>query len=356
MPDLPLPTAPVAAEGSTQTPEPVPQNQPAEKPTSRAEQIAEWLKAPRQVTPAPAEAKVEDVAIPAAAPEPEAQEDLSQPSTTDLAAMPPDLGKAVRRIRLLKEERKELKAGLTEAEARIRALEAETESLRKQTQPTTPASFDAVEDLGELEKAAKISGDVFRWADKRLDRVVTEDEAAKVGAELEAEGLPVPEEGWTVQNVRKPLLDLKESGLRKFQAAQQRTEWLKTEEVTTQQAAELVPELTDEKNPLAEKVREVVASRPWLRRLPDWPLLATVAALGLQELERRKQPASAKPAATPSAPPPKAPVVPGAPRRATPEPTNRLEELRKKANAKGASPEDRRAWIKESLLQGTSGR
>lgn len=349
MPDPIMPTAPVAEEGSTTTPEPVQADPtPAEQPVSRQEQIAQWLKGPKgAVAPKTPE---EEPAKPAASPEPEVPKDLSQSDDAEQPALPAgDLGKAVRRIRLLKEERKELKSGLASAEDRIRALEAETEKLRTKTQPAPAVSFDDVEDTETLAKEASTSQAVYAWADARLDRVVTQEDAEEVGLEMEAQGFERPEDGWTVKAVRDPLLKLKTTGSSKWKAAQARVEWLKTEEASLNQIAQLLPELGEEKSDLSDRVNQVVQARPWLKRLPDWPTLAAVAALGLQELDRRQ-----KPRAVPQAAPvavPVAPRVPGAPARATPAPADKLEQLRKRANRPGATREDRIALIKETLLR-----
>lgn len=339
MPEQTEPTAP-AAEGSGEPSNP-----------TRQEQIRAWLEPTVAEPPPPVEAKEPEQPSPAPEPEPKTEADLSQADESEEPEAD-KLPKAIAKIRRLKDEKKTLKASLQDKDSELAELKSRLSELERKSAPEVRVDLSQETDVAVLEKRLQEATALYTWAEDTLDKVDVDDDPARIGAELEAEGLPRPQDGWTTKAIREQLVKLRKHARTVREQAPQRIEWLKTEDAMLARAMELAPELADSDSPLAQEVKRIVEAKPWMKQLPDWSLMATAGALGLQVLNERAKPKSkAEPKAEePKARPvPAAPRLPGAPKAAASPTVDKLAELRKAAQAPGASPEARRAYIRATL-------
>lgn len=137
-------------------------------------------------------------------------------------------------------------------------------------------------------------------------------------------------------------------------AAPQRMKFLEDERRHLNAIVAQHPELSEPGSKLFKTVNQVVTEYPALRSRPDWPIQATIYALGKAEYDRQRaaagKPAPAAPARRQPAPPPK---VPGAPRSAPPAEAGAEadEGVRRTALSPGAGREQRVAYIKRQLTK-----
>lgn len=349
MPEPKVPPA-TAAEGSGETPQ---------TPLTRIDRVREFLR-----TPAGEPAKEEGNTPP----EPEAGDPtvLSQPDPAPTApegegegegegdTPPENHAKAVERIRKLRNQKRELKGVLAEKDGELARIRNELDELKRATQPTRPLpDIEKETDTEALASRVGTAGEVYEWATKSIMRLVDDSDVLVVGKELESAGHTPPEDGWTRESVHRLLLGLQTRAGAEHKQGRARLEWLEVEAQAMDRAAALYPEMADETTPLGKKVESILHHRPWLKTIPDWPLLALAGSIGLMELEKRAaEGAKPKPAPAPSPssvnPPKPAPKLPKPAATAPTEPDN-LARLRQRVRGGRATVEERRAYIASQL-------
>lgn len=272
---------------------------------------------------------------------------------TEQAAGPKKFSReAIERIRKLKGQKQALKSQVSERDEQLAQLRSENEQLKAKLTPKQPGESEAAgnpladdTDPDAIRGKARQAQLVVDAVDNLMDDVV--DNPDRVAAILEREGLKKPADGWTPEALRKELREIKGRAQNIVRAAPQRIQWIAQEDRSLEIAMTALPELEDPKSELASEVSAIVSARPWLKQHPDWMLLAAAGAIGLREIRKRAQPApKTEQAPPPARPAPRAPRLPGTPRASVP--TSQAPEadaLRGKATAKGATREDRRAYV-----------
>jgi len=333
-------------EGTSQTPQSI-----FDKVRSYLEPVEPETQASPEATPvAPTEVEPEQTS-PAPAEQPKVA--LSQDDDDDSGPeSAEDARKKIERIRKLKDQKKALRDERDQAKEELANLRSEVGELRKKVeQPKDIGLADETdpEVLGRKLSDAQVA---HGWVEERLDSLDSDEDAALIGAELEKQGFPPPSGGWDRKAVRQQLVTLKGHARKVIQAAPERLSFLRTEEQAIAKVAELFPEMGDEGSGLHQEMQNILAARPWLKKAPDWAMMAAISALGLQTLKARfaKQGAVAAPPAKPTTPKgvPQAPRLPGAPKPVA-SPATGVEQLRAKAVGRGASPADRQAYVRQLL-------
>jgi len=338
-------TATEGGEGTSQTPQSI-----FDKVRSYLEPV-EPQAVPQAVEPSP---KVEEPAQTSPAPEPKPEVALSQDDDDDSGLeTAEDARKKIERIRKLKDQKKALRAERDQANTEIADLRSEIGELRKKVEQPKDIGLAEETDPEVLSRKLSDAQVAHGWVEERLDSLDTDEDAALIGAELERQGFPTPREGWDRKAVRQQLVTLKGHAKKVIQAAPERLSFLQTEERAIAKVAELFPEMSDEGNEFHQEMQNILTARPWLKKAPDWAMMAAVSALGLQTLKARFNKtavvalvAAAKPA-TPKGVP-QAPRLPGAPKPVA-APATGVEQLRAKAVGRGASPADRQAYVRQLL-------
>ncbi|TXH41421.1 MAG: hypothetical protein E6Q97_37630 [Desulfurellales bacterium] len=343
----------------------------------REKLIGSWLRQPANQAAAPAESAE-------ATSGDESPPDGNQGNVTDLSQSPPDQGAEhqsegaegegkpdadepatdsdrrglINKIRALKADRREAKATAETLQSELVKLRAENEALKARKPEGKPEPAEEAPDIGadaaDVQRNFEQAQQVHDWAEGMLDRAL--DDPDSVGRELEAYGIKSPDEGWTSSNVRERLRVFRNNALATMRQAPKRLNWLANESAALNTVAQLAPEAADPENPLHAELQGVVAAHPWIRQRPNWPVLALAGALGMRELAKRGKP-TPKPAAPARETLPNPPRLPGAPRSGVANPaasTKAIDELRTKATARGATQEDRVAYIRESLRTGST--
>lgn len=374
--------APKGAAGSVETPasQATPTSERTQPlPTSREGReklIGEWLRQPANQSDAPAESAEATTGD-------ESPSEGDQGTATDLSQSPPDQGAdhqsdegeesgkpeeddapadsdrrgLINKIRALKADRREIKAAKETLESEVARLREENEALKTKKPEAQPQAVEEVPDVGtdaaEVQRSFEQAQQVHDWAEGMLDKALDDPDA--VGRELDAVGIKAPEEGWTSTSLRERLRIFRNNALATMRQAPKRLNWLSSESAALNTVAQLAPEAADPNDPLHAELQGVVAKHPWIKQRADWPILALAGALGMRELQRRGKPApqAAKPKETLPTPP----RLPGASRAGVANPAasqKPVDELRAKATAKGATQEDRVAYIRASLGAGGS--
>lgn len=322
-----------------------------------------------------------------AAPAPEAPAEPAAPATesppapedpgTDLSQTPPAEAPvqaneeqkerwpkdAIERIRRLKDQKAKAK---TEAETQARAvaeLQATVEDLQRklaETQAPPPASgIERLDSEDAVHQRIALADQIEEWVDERLDEVRADPVAA--AEQLRPYGIEVPPDlDWTDPDVARPMVkamaerlkDLRRRARNERRLGRDRIEWLKRESEQLARIQREIPELAEPDGKLSQAVNEVLTRFPGLKAEPNWAELAVVGALGFRELARMRE-TQAAPAAAPEPRPviPRAPRVPGASRAAVPASgaVDPIDAMRAQALRRGASREDREAYIRAQL-------
>lgn len=256
-----------------------------------------------------------------------------------------------RRTRQRDQARQELERTKTEL--------AELKRKGAQQQPEVPQgpAGDFAElgnDLNQIERRLQEAQGYVKTANDLLDDL--RDDPEGVAQRLQAAGVKLDE--YTPAAIRKYLKEVRDQESRVVEAVPRRKEFLQKEAAAINRAREIMPELADPNSDRFKAVSEVIRQYPQLRQRPDWAFHATIYAMGHEAFAKMQgggaAPAAAAPKPAPKAtpPPPKLPGASTAQPASTPTKESRIESLRQKAFAPGATKEDHARWTTALLGEG----
>lgn len=269
----------------------------------------------------------------------------------------------VKRVQKLQQLKRQLRGEVAQKDTELEGLRSKVTTLERELQSRNqlmrgePQSqrdpMADIRDVASVDAKAAQASEIVDWVDERLENVA--DDPDSVAQELEGYGRKAPEGGWTPEAMRAELRQIKAGAKGVLKAAPARKAWLQTEDHALNQVAALEPELENPESPVRVEFDRILQSRPWLKLVPDWPLMALAGAIGLQQLAQRQakpQGAATAKAGQPQPQVRKAPKIPGAPKSApSGAKSDGLEELRRRATAPGATGEDRRRYIAAQLRE-----
>lgn len=370
--------APVQEQGS--------QNQPPSKPTDRLSLIKSWMQAggggaepgkqseQQQQEPAssgqeanesPSEPApggddgsdlsqvAQDTGTTPESPEPQQQEEKPEgdQAESDKHRWPQDAVERVKKLKLQRNKARDEVANKDRALDEMAQRLSDMERTLRSTQPRQPDPIETLPDVDAVKARAAEAMGVAEWAIDRLD--VAGDNPESVGAELEKAGFKAPEDGWDQKSVKEQLRVLRDNARTVINLGAQRKAWLESEQRNLSEMLDRVPELAEADGVLAQEVQDVLSRYPGLKREPNWAELAIAGVLGMRQLAARNgaRVAPKVPAPKPAAAVPRAPAVPTVAKASVPAPNQAriLEQLRLKATSKGATKEDRVAFIKAQM-------
>lgn len=376
----------------------------ARRPTR--EQIRDWVRATETPPPPPVTPKAQTAEPDPASPADSASQAADPQTPTDQTPAPQDTATppadtpadpdpapaknpwpkdALERVRKLKDQRNRARDDaqtkdrtIAELNQRLQALEARAADGPSNDAAPDPLAgpaavasgrppgdpVETMSDPASIEARASQARDLAQWAQDRIEAIADEPDA--VAQDLQAAGIKPPADGWDPKTLRDALRGIRDKARHVAdKAAPARLHFVTRERDVIERVSALVPELADDASPLAREVAATVQRFPWLRQMPEWAYLATAGVLGEQVLAERAARNSRPPAAEPTPAPPKpvtppkaAPRVPGVGRSSAPsQPPNDIEAARARLRdaGKGASQQDRIAFIKASLLAGVPG-